>query len=121
MTVPGAAVTAGTAYWIALLGPAGSGTIRFRDHSAGGTTAEVSAQSNLLTLPGTWSSGSVSNDGPVSAWAAGTVAGALPLDQVGQWSPPITWPIVAVHMALLPTGNVIGFDAWSDAPNSQTI
>jgi len=121
VTVSSAAVAAGTAYWIALLGPAGSGTIRFRDHSVGGTTAEVSAQSNLLTLPGTWSSGSVSNDGPVSAWAAGTVAGALPLDQVGQWSPPITWPIVAVHMALLPTGNVIGFDAWSDAPNSQTI
>ena len=121
VSVPSAAVLAGTTYWIAVLGPSGSGTIRFRDHGAGGSASEVSAQSNLLGLPGTWSSGPASSDGPVSAWAGGTIAGGPPPDQVGQWSPPVTWPIVAVHMALLPTGNVIGFDAWTDAPNSQTI
>jgi len=121
VTVSSTSVTAGSVYWIALLGPAGGATIRFRDHSAGGSASEVSAQSSLLTLPATWSTGSAGTDGPLSAWAGGAVAGGPPPAQVGQWSAPITWPIVAVHMALLPTGNVIGFDAWSDAPNSQTI
>ena len=31
--------------------------------------------------------------------------------QVGQWSAVMTWPIVAVHAALLPTGSVL---AWTD-------
>lgn len=33
-------------------------------------------------------------------------------DLVGQWSPVISWPLVAVHMELLPTGNVLLWDAW---------
>jgi hypothetical protein len=33
-----------------------------------------------------------------------------PVDQVGQWSGPFTWPIVAVNLALLPTGRVFAFD-----------
>jgi fibronectin type 3 domain-containing protein len=42
-------------------------------------------------------------------------------DQVGQWSAPVSWPLVAVHMSLLPTGNVLAFDAWEFAPNSERI
>ena len=34
-----------------------------------------------------------------------------PASQVGQWSPVMNWPIVAVHSMLLPTGNVL---AWTD-------
>ena len=34
-------------------------------------------------------------------------------DQVGQWSGPFDWPIVAVHMALLPTGRVLVSDGQS--------
>jgi hypothetical protein len=34
-------------------------------------------------------------------------------DQVGQWSGPFDWPIVAVHMALLPTGKVLASDGQS--------
>jgi hypothetical protein len=30
----------------------------------------------------------------------------------GEWSPVITWPLVAVHAALLPTGDVVMWDAW---------
>lgn len=33
-----------------------------------------------------------------------------PPDQVGQWAGPFEWPIVAVHMALLPTGKVLASD-----------
>ena len=118
--VTSATVSLGTSYWVALLGPAGSPALRFRTHGAGGSAAEVSAQTNLLTLPSTWSSGATAASGPVSAWIGGTVATGAP-DQIGQWSAPSSWPIVAVHMALLPTGNILAFDAWDDAPNSQTI
>ena len=42
-------------------------------------------------------------------------------DQVGQWSAPVSWPLVAVHMSLEPTGKVLAFDAWTDAPNSERL
>jgi hypothetical protein len=41
--------------------------------------------------------------------------------QVGQWSAPVAWPLVAVHMSLLPTGNVVAWDGFAAAPNSQRI
>jgi len=119
--VPAAQVTSGQSYWIALLGPSGSGTIHFRSHGTGGAVAETSSQSNLLTLPSSWSTGSPNHDGPFSAWAAGAGPAGPPPDQVGQWSAPTAWPIVAVHMSMLPNGNILMFDAWSDAPNSQHI
>ena len=122
VTVPAAQVTTGTTYWIALLGPAGSGTLHFRSHgSPGGASAETSSQANLTTLPSTWSTGSQNSDGPFSAWVAGAGPSGPPPDQFGQWSAPVAWPIVAVHMSLLPTGNVLAFDAWGDAPNSQHV
>ena len=34
--------------------------------------------------------------------------------EVGQWSAPVAWPLVAVHMSLEPTGQVFTFDAWDD-------
>jgi Concanavalin A-like lectin/glucanases superfamily/Domain of unknown function (DUF1929)/IPT/TIG domain/Bacterial Ig domain len=36
--------------------------------------------------------------------------------QIGQWSAVMTWPIVAVHAMLLPTGNVLG---WTDYTTNQ--
>jgi len=44
-----------------------------------------------------------------------------PLDQTGQWSAPFAWPGVAVHMSLLPTGNIISWDGFAAAPNSEQI
>src|SRR4029078_6023172 len=41
--------------------------------------------------------------------------------QVGQWSTPVSWPLVAVHMSLLPTGNVLAWDGFAAGPNSQRI
>jgi hypothetical protein len=122
VAVPAAQVTSGTTYWIALLGPSSAGTLRFRSHGAtGGTAGETSSQANLMTLPSTWTTGSPNRDGPFSAWAAGAGPTGPPPDQVGQWSAPAAWPIVAVHMSLLPNGNVLAFDAWNDAPNSQRV
>ena len=33
-------------------------------------------------------------------------------DIQGQWSSVITWPLVAVHAAVVPTGDVVMWDAW---------
>src|SRR4029078_10146764 len=41
--------------------------------------------------------------------------------QVGQWSTPVAWPLVAVHMSLLPTGNVLAWDGFAAGPNAQRI
>ncbi len=73
ITVPAAAVTAGMKYWIGVLGPTGTGEIQFRD-VAGGSRSENSSQSNLASLPATWSPGHDWSDSPVSAYASGTVA-----------------------------------------------
>ena len=51
---------------------------------------------------------------------AATQATGTP-DQVGQWSAPISWPEVAVHMALQPNGNVLVFDGFGAAPNSERL
>jgi hypothetical protein len=120
VSVPSVPISSGTTYWIAVLGPSGSGTLKFRERGGAGT-AEVSAATGLATLAQTWTQGSQYNDGPLSAWGAGLGPAGPPPDQVGQWSAPVSWPLVAVHMILQPTGNVLAIDAWSDAPNSQRV
>jgi hypothetical protein len=67
-TIPSTALAAGTKYWIAVLGPAGSGMVAFRDVLNGGP-AQGSSQSNLTTLPATWSKGSTWGNSPMSAYA----------------------------------------------------
>lgn len=67
ITVPTANITNGTSYWIALLGT-GSGSLFFRDRSRGPCVSEGSAQTNLTTLPQTWSSGQRFTDCPISAY-----------------------------------------------------
>jgi hypothetical protein len=44
--------------------------------------------------------------------AAAAVAGA-PQD-VGQWGPVVGWPVVGVHVALLPNGKVLAYDSIGD-------
>jgi len=65
--VPGVNITTGTSYWIAVLGT--GGTLRVRDGS--GCTSVSSAQSNLTSLPGSWSSGSSWPTCPLSAYGYG--------------------------------------------------
>ncbi|MGI9111088.1 MAG: LamG-like jellyroll fold domain-containing protein, partial [Gaiellaceae bacterium] len=42
-------------------------------------------------------------------------------DQVGDWSDPVAWPIVAVHMSLEPTGQVFMLDGFDDGTNSERL
>src|SRR5579859_2024539 len=67
LSVSPVSVTAGTRYWIAVLGI--SGTVQFRD-SIGGCTSESSAQSNLASLPNKWSSGATWSTCRLSAYGS---------------------------------------------------
>jgi hypothetical protein len=68
VAIPSVAITSGTKYWIAVLGPVGAGTLQFRDVASGGPT-QNSSQSNLSTLPATWSPGLNWANSPMSAYA----------------------------------------------------
>jgi hypothetical protein len=71
VALPPTPLGGGTHYWIAVLGPAGS--LAFRDRCCtvtGDRPTEASAQTNLAVLPGTWSSGTVYDDGPISAYGS---------------------------------------------------
>lgn len=77
-TVPvsGATLATGTPYWITVLSPSGSGTIVFRDATTG-SLSENSSQSNLTTLPATWSAGAKWANSPISAYASVTATGPV--------------------------------------------
>src|SRR5690348_2850865 len=45
--------------------------------------------------------------------AAAAAAAGAPQD-VGQWGPVVDWPVVGVHVALLPNGKVLAYDSIGD-------
>ncbi|HET7758997.1 MAG TPA: hypothetical protein VFK62_03670, partial [Gaiellaceae bacterium] len=45
--------------------------------------------------------------------AAGLPVAGGPQD-VGQWGPVVNWPVVGVHVALLPNGKVLAYDSIGD-------
>jgi O-glycosyl hydrolase len=68
--VPATELRAGDQYWLAVLAPAGAGTVVFRDRASGGGANQVSAQTSLTSLPESWSAGATYANGPMSAYAA---------------------------------------------------
>jgi hypothetical protein len=72
VTVPATGVAAGAKYWLALLGPSGGGTMKFRDVASGGAKAVTSSQTNLATLPSSWSNGATWQNTPASLYASGS-------------------------------------------------
>ena len=52
-----------------------------------------------------------------SAQASQATAAAVVADpgQVGQWGPAVDWPVVGIHVALLPNGKVLAWDSVGDA------
>lgn len=51
-----------------------------------------------------------------SAWASQAVDAAVAADpgQVGAWGPVVNWPVVGIHVALLPNGKVLAWDSVGD-------
>lgn len=120
VSIPSTSIAGGTVYWLTLLGASGSGQLAFRDACCGsGTASETSAQSNLSTLPATWSTGARYADGPVSVYA-GTATPPPPLNQTGQWSSVVNLPLVPVHAVTMRTGNVLMMDGWQ-YPNQTQV
>jgi hypothetical protein len=66
--VPATSVVGGSKYWLTVLGPPATQPVVFRDVPTGGL-AETSSQTNLSTLPGTWSTGASYANAPMSAYA----------------------------------------------------
>ena len=77
VAVPSATLAASQRVWMALLSPAGTGVVRFRD-GLGSGSSETSSATNLSGLPSGWSTGVVYADGPLSMIAT-SAAGATPL------------------------------------------
>jgi hypothetical protein len=77
VALPAKPLKAGSKYWIAILGLRGVLTFR---NAVGSTSrpSETSAQTTLTTLPSTWTTGSPSYQGPVSAYGAGYKARRRP-------------------------------------------
>lgn len=73
ITIPAVTVTAGAAYWVALLTPAGSGTLIFRDVASGGGLTVTTSQTSLTTLPTTWTTGSTYANSPASVYLSASV------------------------------------------------
>jgi hypothetical protein len=69
VAIPPVALAPGTSYWIAVLAPTGSGTVRFRDVWPGGGRSQVSQQTTLSALPATWTPGATEGNAPLSAYA----------------------------------------------------
>ena len=76
VAMPPLQVTSGTTYWLALLGV--DGAVRFRDR-IGNCHSEVGRQTNLSSLPATWTTGSRWPTCVVSVFESGSVtSGSVP-------------------------------------------
>ena len=126
VTVPTATVTSGATYWLALLGASGSGSLAFRDRCCGGgTVSYTSAQSNLTSLPSTWSNGAQWHDGPASINAGLAPSTPTPTPTPtpsvsGQWSSVVSLPLTAIHSVVMRNGNVLLMDGWQ-FPNQTEV
>lgn len=90
---------------------------------------EIQDQARLdawLTARGQTPSAASSGAADVSDLFAASFGAARPLAQastdpavVGSWSPVMSWPLVDVHMALLPSGQVLMFDARDGASSTS--
>jgi hypothetical protein len=112
VAVPPVQVTQGTRYWIALLGL--NGQIQFRD-STGYCHSETSQQTNLASLPGTWSTGSRFDTCLVSMFAAGALAPVTP-------PPPTTVSLtLSPSTASLQPGQQVQFTATVSGTSNSTV
>ncbi len=81
-------LVSGATYWIAILGE--GGTLHYRDRGNGPCPSESSAQTNLGTLPTSWSTGPLYADCPVSAYVS--AGGSLPTELPKEESTPPVEP-----------------------------
>jgi hypothetical protein len=94
---------------IALVAPgvgADDGVMTAADHAAQDAVVHTAAQERALDA----------HTRAVTASAASAAAAATagaPQD-VGEWGPVVDWPVIGVHVALLPNGKVLAYDSIGD-------
>jgi chitodextrinase len=104
-------VAEGTIFWIAILSPAGAGTIVFRDQPGGGAS-ETSLDSALTDLPNTWSNGTAWPDGPLSAFGVADVSLV---------APDVLPPSDPLGVAITSTGQTSVSLSWSAATDDTGV
>src|SRR5207244_12301870 len=62
-----------------------------------------------------------SADDPELAAIEVVPSSSSPAPQIGQWSPVLSFPVVAVDTILTPTGNVLMWDIWGNSPRSENL
>jgi Concanavalin A-like lectin/glucanases superfamily/Domain of unknown function (DUF1929)/Bacterial Ig domain/Glyoxal oxidase N-terminus/Glucodextranase, domain B len=77
-------------------------------------TTRTASGNHVLTALARDFAGNTKISAPVSV----TVIPTTP-DLVGQWGAPLTWPIVAVHVNLLPTGEILAWDGQTAGTNAR--
>lgn len=87
-------------------------------------TTTASLGSHILTARARDAANNSTTSAPVSVTVKTTTVA-----DVGQWTAPANWPLVAIHATLLPTGNVLAWDGadqkgaafiWNPTTNSFT-
>jgi chitodextrinase len=109
-------VTAGTTYWIAVLGASGDGKLAVRDANHG-AASESSAQSTLTSLPGSWSTGAAASDSPLSAFGAGIAAQASPTTP----PPDTTLPSTPANLSVSAATQTSATLSWSPSTDNVAV
>jgi hypothetical protein len=94
ISLPATSLVAGTPYWIAIMGT-NSGTLVFREATAGSCASETSAQNSLTALPSNWATGNASSTCPVSAF--GDASKVVFFDNFPGSALSSNWTVIARH------------------------
>ena len=94
IALPTTSVTAGQAYWIAILGTT-SGNMIVREGAGASCSSETSSQSALTSLPSTWATGGAGSTCPLSAFGDSSKVVFFDTFPGNTLSP--NWTVVARH------------------------
>jgi hypothetical protein len=110
-TLSNASVTAGTSYWIALLGV--GGTVGYRDRCCGAGSPANAASGTLSALPAAWTAAStyVGSDGPLSAYVDSTTGAPPPADAP---------PTAPTALAVTPASSLVTL-TWTASTDDKRV
>jgi hypothetical protein len=111
VTLPAVQVTGRTTYWLAVLGV--NGTIQFRDRT-GNCSSDVGGQTDLGSLPATWTTGSRWSTCTVSMFETGSITAGSP-------TTPSVGLSISPHSISLGEGQQQQFAAVVSGLNSPTV
>lgn len=108
-------LTSGTQYWLVVLSPYGSGTLRFRDVSGG--SSKRSSSAILTSLPSSWgTSGATYTYSSMSAYLTGYVSGGS--TSSSDYSSRVNFACgSSIGYPYLPTLGIVGSDTVCNAQN----